>query len=66
MAIICGKKELRTKRGVTEERSSVNIGFNLETVKLGDDPRKDCPRICLALKIPNRFCDKVCVSAYKR
>ena len=68
MGIICGKKVVRrTKRGIREEMDGVNIGFNLTSIKVGDDPRKDCPRICAFLNIPEQHCnDDLCVSAYKR
>ena len=66
MGIICGNKVRRRKRGVMEEVSSVNIEFDVNSIKLGENPKKDCPRICKSLRIPDRSCDTYCIPAYKR
>ena len=66
MGIICGRKVVRTKRGIRETLSSVNIGFEVQSIDGGDDTRKDCPRICAFLKIPQHSCDTYCVSAYNK
>ena len=66
MGIICGRKvTIRTKRGV-EEVTPVNIGFDLNSISLGDNPQKDCPNICRNLGILPQNCNRDCKSAYKR
>ena len=66
MKIICGKTEVRRKRGTTLVGQRVEIGFSIKSNKLGEDPRKDCPRICELLRIRKQSCDSLCISAYKR
>lgn len=66
MAIICGNRTLRRrKRGVMEDLSSMDMFFGVEAFQIRDKP-KDCPDICRFLNIPENYCERLCLPAYKR
>ena len=61
MAIICGE---RSKRSLSSNDSTVNLLFDVKAIKIEDQPR-NCDQICQFLKIPSKFCSKLCVVTYK-
>ena len=68
MAIICGRRTLRRRKrdtGEIVEEKSMDLDFNVNALKFGENPN-DCPNICKFLRIPSRYCSRLCIPAYKR
>ena len=64
VGIVCGR--VRRKRGTEEEEVEVaDISFDVFALKVEEKP-VDCDKICRMIGIPQRFCDRSCVPAYKR